>query len=74
MTKPPGSPAGAVADGGRVVVWGDDHIVQVGLGQQGLEERVWIRQPIGCNDALVCDESIPPAHGVGQLTAPFNEE
>ncbi len=53
---------------------GDDDVVEVGFGEQGGEERVWVRQPIGCNYGGVRHKTIAPAHGIWQLATTLDEE
>ncbi len=42
---------------------GDDDIVEVGLGEQGGEERVGVGHAALVDQVLVCDEAVSPVHG-----------
>ena len=68
------APSLGCGDGGRVVVGGDDHVVEVGLGEKGGEEFVGVGQAICGNDGWVSHKAVPPAHGVRQLTTSLNKE
>lgn len=64
-----------LGDGGRVVVRGDDDIVEVGFRQQGKEKRVWVRHAALVNQLPVCDEPVAPIHGpLPALPAALDQE
>lgn len=52
-----------MADGGWVVVRGDDDVVDVGLGDERQEERVGVGHPCCSDLGPLCDEAVAPAHG-----------
>jgi len=45
-------------DGRRVEVRRDDHVVEIGLGEQGLEELVGVGDAVGLDDVAARDTSL----------------
>ena len=66
---------GALTGDGRwVVVGGDDDVVLVGLGLEGVEEGLGVGQAKLLDQVGVCDKAISPAHCISQLAHTLNEE
>lgn len=61
-------------DGRRVVVRGDNQVVDPGLGEGGVEEGAGVSQAEAADEARIHDESISPAHRIAQLAASLDEE
>ena len=41
---------------------GDNDVVEVGFAEEGGEEKVRVRQAVGCDDGGVRNKTIAPAH------------
>ena len=53
---------GGISNAGRINMRADDHVFEVGLGQQRREKQtVGVRQAVLGDQGLVCDESVAPA-------------
>ena len=65
----------ALTGNGRwVVVGGDDDVVLVGLGLEGVEEGLGVGQAKVLDQVGVRDKAISPAHCISQLAHTLNEE
>lgn len=53
---------------------GDDNVVEVGPGDKGGEEGVWIAEGFYADGRGVGDVTIPPVHGAAQLAAALYEK
>ena len=52
---------------------GDDNVVLVGLGLQGVEERPRVGQAKVLDKIGVCDKAVSPAHRIAQLAVSLDE-
>lgn len=52
----------------------DDHVVEVGFRQHGIEEGPRVRQAVLSNEACVCHKAIAPIHLDGALRCSLHEE
>ena len=53
---------------------GDDDVVEVGPGDKGREEGVWVADGGYADDRGVGDVAIPPVHGAAELAAALYQE